>query len=71
MNVTFQNIVATLNIGIPLDLQKISSSAKNAEYNPKRFQAVIMRIQQPRTTALIFSTGKVYICFTNIEISSQ
>ena len=33
--------------------------AKNAEYNPKRFAAVIMRIKEPKTTALIFSSGKM------------
>lgn len=31
--------------------------ARNAEYNPKRFSAVIMRIRDPKTTALIFSSG--------------
>lgn len=38
---------------------KITQTARNAEYNPKRFQAVIMRIREPRTTALIFASGKV------------
>ena len=40
-------------------LQKIALHARNAEYNPKRFAAVIMRIREPRTTALIFSSGKM------------
>jgi len=35
--------------------------ARNAEYNPKRFAAVIMRIREPKTTALIFSTGKIVV----------
>jgi transcription initiation factor TFIID TATA-box-binding protein len=39
---------------------KITQTARNAEYNPKRFQAVIMRVREPRTTALIFASGKVY-----------
>ncbi|KAM3184407.1 hypothetical protein ACTXT7_008413 [Hymenolepis weldensis] len=54
-----QNIVCTVNLGIKLDLVKIARSARNAEYNPKRFAAVIMRIREPRTTALIFSSGKM------------
>ena len=45
--------------GANLDLKKIAMQARNAEYNPKRFGAVIMRIRQPRTTALIFSSGKM------------
>ena len=42
-----------------LDLKSIAMRARNAEYNPKRFAAVIMRIREPRTTALIFSSGKM------------
>ena len=34
---------------------------RNSEYNPGRFNAVVMRIREPRTTALIFRTGKVVI----------
>lgn len=54
-----QNIVCTVNLTCKLDLKKIALHARNAEYNPKRFAAVIMRIRDPRTTALIFSSGKM------------
>lgn len=54
-----QNIVCTVNLSCKLDLKKIALHARNAEYNPKRFAAVIMRIRDPRTTALIFSSGKM------------
>jgi transcription initiation factor TFIID TATA-box-binding protein len=54
-----QNIVATVNLGCKLDLKKIALTAKNSEYNPNRFAALIMRIREPRTTALIFSSGKI------------
>ena len=54
-----QNIVCTVNLGCKLDLKNIALHARNAEYNPKRFAAVIMRIRQPRTTALVFSSGKM------------
>lgn len=54
-----QNVVATVNFKCKLDLRKIAQHAKNAEYNPKRFAAVIMRIREPRTTALVFSSGKM------------
>jgi len=55
----FRNIVCTVNLVCRLDLKKIALHARNAEYNPKRFAAVIMRIRDPRTTALIFSSGKM------------
>jgi transcription initiation factor TFIID TATA-box-binding protein len=56
---SLQNIVSTVNLGCQLDLKRIALQARNAEYNPKRFAAVIMRIRSPRTTALIFSSGKM------------
>jgi transcription initiation factor TFIID TATA-box-binding protein len=56
-----QNIMATVNMQTRVDLDKITQTARNAEYNPKRFQAVIMRIREPRTTALIFASGKMII----------
>jgi transcription initiation factor TFIID TATA-box-binding protein len=51
--------VSTANLGTKLDLRKIAINCRNAEYNPKRFAAVIMRIRDPKTTALIFSSGKM------------
>eukprot|EP01115_Flamella_aegyptia_P005479 TRINITY_DN22_c3_g1_i2.p1 TRINITY_DN22_c3_g1~~TRINITY_DN22_c3_g1_i2.p1 ORF type:complete len:263 (-),score=53.47 TRINITY_DN22_c3_g1_i2:36-824(-) len=56
---TLQNIVSTVNLGCTLDLKQIALRARNAEYNPKRFAAVIMRIRTPKTTALIFKSGKM------------
>ena len=55
-----QNVVATINLGCKvLYLKQIALHARNAEYNPKRFAAVIMRIREPKSTALIFSSGKM------------
>ncbi|KAG2548937.1 hypothetical protein PVAP13_9KG538500 [Panicum virgatum] len=54
-----QNIVSTVNLDCQLDLKMIALQARNAEYNPKRFAAVIMRIREPKTTALVFASGKM------------
>lgn len=66
-----QNIVSTVNLGCKLDLKKIALQARNAEYNPKRFAAVIMRIREPRTTALIFSSGKMVCTGAKSEEQSR
>uniref|UniRef100_G1PSX3 TATA-box binding protein like 2 n=2 Tax=Myotis lucifugus TaxID=59463 RepID=G1PSX3_MYOLU len=66
-----QNIVSTANLACKLDLKKIALHAKNAEYNPKRFAAVIMRIREPRTTALIFSSGKMVCTGAKSEEQSR
>ena len=66
-----QNIVSTSNLKCILDLREIALKAKNAEYNPRRFAAVIMRIKQPKTTALIFSSGKMVCTGAKSEDESR
>ncbi|NWI93798.1 TBPL2 protein, partial [Pitta sordida] len=66
-----QNIVSTVNLACRLDLKNIALRARNAEYNPKRFAAVIMRIREPRTTALIFSSGKMVCTGAKSEEQSR
>lgn len=66
-----RNIVSTVNLSCKLDLKKIALHARNAEYNPKRFAAVIMRIREPRTTALIFSSGKMVCTGAKSEEDSR
>ena len=53
--------------GGQLDLKTIALHARNAEYNPKRFAAVIMRIREPKTTALIFKSGKMVVTGAKTE----
>lgn len=67
----YRNIVSTVNLNCKLDLKKIALHARNAEYNPKRFAAVIMRIREPRTTALIFSSGKMVCTGAKSEEDSR
>ena len=60
----FRNIVATVNLHQRLEragLKQIAMKCRNTEYNPKRFAAVIMRLREPKTTALIFGTGKIVV----------
>jgi transcription initiation factor TFIID TATA-box-binding protein len=66
-----QNIVSTANLGCALNLRQIALQAKNAEFNPKRFAAVIMRIKEPKTTALIFSSGKMVCTGAKSEEDSR
>ncbi|KAK9681747.1 hypothetical protein RND81_10G025300 [Saponaria officinalis] len=66
-----QNIVSTVNLDCKLNLQAIALHARNAEYNPKRFAAVIMRIRDPKTTALIFSSGRLVCTGAKTESDSK
>ncbi|KAH9380328.1 hypothetical protein HPB48_016112 [Haemaphysalis longicornis] len=66
-----RNIVSTMNLCCTLDLRKMALQARNAEYNPRRFAAVIMRIREPRTTALLFRSGKVVCTGARSELQSR
>ncbi len=71
MDPRLENIVSTVDLDCKLDLRKIALQAKNAEYNPKRFAAVIMRIRNPKTTALIFSSGKMVCTGAKTVVDSE
>lgn len=66
-----QNIVSTAYLTVKLELRKIAQNCRNAEFNPKRFAAVIIRIRDPKTTALIFSSGKMVITGAKSEEKSE
>mmetsp|Transcript_14171 Transcript_14171/g.35842 ORF Transcript_14171/g.35842 Transcript_14171/m.35842 type:complete len:255 (+) Transcript_14171:238-1002(+) len=68
---SIQNVVATVQMGCRLDLRAIVRQARNAEYNPRRFAAVIMRIREPKTTALMFQSGKMVCTGAKSENLSQ
>ncbi len=57
------NVVATAIYEIKerIDLTIIARKFEKAEYNPERFPGLIMRMEKPKATALIFSTGKAVI----------
>jgi len=64
--------VATADLNCnKLDLKKIAMGCRNAEYNPSRFPAVVMRIREPKTTALIFAKGKMVITGAKSEVGAM
>ena len=65
-----QNIVSTAHLNAKLDLYDIGLKGKNVEYKPKRFAAAIMRIREPKTTALIFASGKMVCTGAKSEADS-
>jgi len=57
------NIVATVinEIDGAIDLNQIIQKISNVEYHPDRFPGLIMRLENPHATLLIFSSGKMVI----------
>ncbi|TXT61752.1 MAG: TATA-box-binding protein [Promethearchaeota archaeon] len=58
-----ENVVATVVVEIKekIELTKIARKHPDVEYNPERFPGLVMRIEKPRATILIFSTGKMVV----------
>lgn len=58
------NIVAGVDLCCIIDQKLVALHARGAVYNPKRFPAVILRIKEPKATALVFHKGKMQILGT-------
>ena len=69
-SIKLTNVVATVNLDCKPELKSIALGARNAEYNPRRFPAVIMHIKEPKSAALIFSSGKMVVTGTRSEEDS-
>ena len=66
-----QNIVSTVDLGCPINLKEIALQAKNTQYIPNKFSGLILRIKEPKATALIFSTGKMVCLGAKTEEESK
>lgn len=66
------NIVSVADLGVAgeLDLKKLCNGCRYAEYNHKRFQGLILRRRDPKTTALIFKSGRMIITGAKSEEAS-
>ncbi len=53
------NIVVSTNLEHPIPLEKMAATLSNTEYNPEQFPGLVIRIKDPKTSALIFSSGNV------------
>lgn len=53
------NIVVSTSLEHDIPLEKMAAVLPNTEYNPEQFPGLVIRIKEPKTSALIFSSGKV------------
>lgn len=53
------NIVVSTSLEHDIPLEKMAAVLSNTEYNPEQFPGLVIRIKDPKTSALIFSSGKV------------
>ena len=53
------NIVVSTSLKHDIPLEKMAATLSNTEYNPEQFPGLVIRIKEPKTSALIFASGKV------------
>jgi len=53
------NIVVSTSLEHDISLEKMAAVLSNTEYNPEQFPGLVIRIKDPKTSALVFSSGKV------------
>ena len=57
--ITIVNIVVSTSLEHDIPLEKMAATLPNTEYNPEQFPGLVIRIKEPKTSALIFSSGNV------------
>ena len=56
-----QNIVASANLHVYIDLEKAAFVLEGSMYEPEQFPGLIYRMNDPKVVLLIFSSGKMVI----------
>ncbi|RLG58625.1 MAG: TATA-box-binding protein [Candidatus Hydrothermarchaeota archaeon] len=54
-----QNVVATANLGVELNLDAIAIGLENTEYEPEQFPGLVYRMKDPKVVLLLFGSGKI------------
>ncbi len=57
--ITVQNIVAAINLGGRIHLEKAARTLPRSMYEPEQFPGLIFRMLDPKTVILIFASGKL------------
>jgi transcription initiation factor TFIID TATA-box-binding protein len=59
VQVEIENVVATADLSQYLNLETILEVTPGARYNPERFPGLVYKLKRPRTTTLLFASGKM------------
>lgn len=64
---TVRNMTARVVLPCSVDLGHIGRVCAQATYEPGRFEAGVIRLENPRTTALVCRTGKLFVSGVDTE----
>ncbi len=57
--ISIVNIVISSSLEKKVPLEKMAATLSNTEYNPEQFPGLVLKIKDPKTSALIFSSGNI------------
>jgi transcription initiation factor TFIID TATA-box-binding protein len=57
--INIQNVVAVATLNQKVDLNAVVKSYPGVEYHPEEFPGLVFRLKRPKTTTLIFNSGKM------------
>src|SRR3989338_3304988 len=60
-DIVIQNVVVSANTHMKFPLELLAQKLDNAEYEPESFPGLVYRVDKPKASTLLFTTGKV-IC---------
>lgn len=59
--VEVQNIVASADVGLKVNLDVLALESFNCEYEPEQFPGLVLRLDTPKISILVFSSGKLVV----------
>lgn len=59
--VEVQNIVASANMNVTVNLDVLATKCENTEYEPEQFPGLVFSLAEPKTVMLVFRSGKMII----------
>ncbi|MHA1505578.1 MAG: TATA-box-binding protein [Candidatus Asgardarchaeia archaeon] len=62
-----ENIVASISLGIRLDLNYLAETLERCKYIPEQFPGLVFYLDKPKATFLVFETGKLVCTGTTSE----
>jgi transcription initiation factor TFIID TATA-box-binding protein len=59
VEIKIENIVSSASIGKDIELTEVSKALEGVDFNREQFPGLVFKLKEPKTAALIFSSGKL------------
>ena len=57
--VSIENVVASSSVNLTIDLNEITEKFSHVEYHPEQFPGLVLRVKEPKSAVLVFSSGNL------------